>query len=159
MNDYLKLLIRNPNTNEQLWFDQPFNMDKIRKTLHIQGDRYEIINLNSSMPIYPYDDNIEYLQKKYDKYVLLPEYIKKNINKILDIIDNIKDIFNAVTDNTISIYPNCKDKYDFARELLRTIDGVPDKLIDYIDLDRYLDDIDIDSHIIETPDGVIEIKK
>lgn len=158
MNNCLKLFIRNPNTNEQLWFSQPFNMNKIRETLHIQGDEYEIIDANSSMPIHSYS-NIEYIQETYDKYILLPEYIKNNIYGILTIIENIKDIFNAVIDNTISLYPNCKDKYDFARELLRTIDGVPDKLINYIDLNRYLDDIDVDSHIIETPDGVIEIKK
>ena len=157
MIDYLKLLIRNPNTNEQLWFEYPFDMDKITKALHIQGDAYTIIDSNSSMPVYSYD-NIECIVEDYDEFVLLPEYIKTNINKILGTVDGINDIFTAVNENRVNLYTGCDDKYDYARELLKSIHGVPDEAMDYIDFDKYLDDVAMDTYIIETPDGIIEIK-
>lgn len=157
MIDYLKLLIRNPNTNEQLWFEYPFDMDEITKTLHIQGDAYTIIDSNSSMPVYSYD-NIECIVEDYNEYLLLPEYIKTNINKILGTVDGINDIFTAVNENRVNLYTGCDDKYDYARELLKSIHDVPDDIIDYIDLERYLDDVAMDTYIIETPDGIIEIK-
>jgi len=81
MSDYLKLLIRNPDTNEQLWFEYPFDMDEIRKTLHIKGDGYTVIDSNSSAPVYEYD-SIESIVEDYNEYLLLPDYIKRNINKI-----------------------------------------------------------------------------
>lgn len=157
MIDYLKLLIRNPNTNEQLWFEYPFDMDEITKTLHIQGDEYTIIDSDSSMPVYSYD-NIECIVEDYDEFVLLPEYIKKNINAIATVTDGVSDIFNAVNENRVNLYTGCDDKYDYARELLKSIHDVPDKAMDYIDFDKYLDDVAMDTYIIETPDGIIEIK-
>lgn len=157
MIDYLKLLIRNPNTNEQLWFEYPFDMDEITKTLHIQGDEYEIIDSDSSMPVYSYD-NIECIVEDYDEFILLPEYIKTNINKILGTVDGINDIFTAVNESRVNLYTGCDDKYDYARELLKSIYGVPDEAMDYIDFDKYLDDVAMDTYIIETPDGIIEIK-
>lgn len=157
MIDYLKLLIRNPHTNEQLWFEYPFDMDEITKTLHIQGDAYTIIDSNSSMPVYSYD-NIECIVEDYDEFVLLPEYIKTNINKILGTVDGINDIFTAVNENRVNLYTGCDDKYDYARELLKSIHDVPDEAMDYIDFDKYLDDVAMDTYIIETPDGIIEIK-
>lgn len=157
MSDYLKLLIRNPDTNEQLWFEYPFDMDEIRKTLHIKGDSYTVIDSNSSAPVYEYD-NIESIVEDYNEYLLLPNFIKRNINKILDVVDGIGDIFNAVNEDRVTLYENCKDKYDLARKLLRQRGDVPDDIIDYIDSDRYIYDITINSNIIETPDGVIEIK-
>lgn len=158
MIDYLKLLIRNPHTNEQLWFEHPFDMDKITKTLHIQGDEYEIIDSDSSMPVYSYD-NIECIIEDYDEFVLLPEYIKKNINAISTVTDGVSDIYNAEINNKINLYQDCKDKYDYARNLLKTIYDVSDDIIDYIDFERYLDDVAMDTNIIETPDGIIEIKR
>ena len=157
MIDYLKLLIRNPNTNEQLWFEYPFDMDEITKTLHIQGDEYTIIDSDSSMPVYSYD-NIECIVEDYDEFVLLPEYIKTNINKILGTVDGINDIFTAVNENRVNLYTGCDDKYDYARELLKSIHDVSDEAMDYIDFDKYLDDVAMDTYIIETPDGIIEIK-
>ena len=157
MSDYLKLLIRNPDTNEQLWFEYPFDMDEIRETLHIKGDGYTVIDSNSSAPVYEYD-SIESIVEDYNEYLLLPDYIKRNINKILDVIDGIGDIFNAINDNRVTLYENCKDKYDLARELLRERGDVPEDIIDYIDSDRYIYDVTINSNIIETPDGVIEIR-
>lgn len=157
MIDYLKLLIRNPNTNEQLWFEYPFDMDEITKTLHIQGDEYTIIDSDSSMPVYSYD-NIECIVEDYDEFVLLPEYIKKNINAIATVTDGINDIFTAVNENRVNLYTGCDDKYDYARELLKSIHDVSDEAMDYIDFDKYLDDVAMDTYIIETPDGIIEIK-
>jgi hypothetical protein len=157
MSDYLKLLIRNPDTNEQLWFEYPFDMDEIRETLHIKGDGYTVIDSNSSAPVYEYD-SIKSIVEDYNEYLLLPDYIKRNINKILDVVDGIGDIFNAVTEKRVAIYENCKDKYDLARELLRERGDVPEDIIDYIDSDRYIYDVTINSNIIETPDGVIEIR-
>lgn len=157
MIDYLKLLIRNPNTNEQLWFEYPFDMGEITKTLHIQGDEYEIIDSNSSMPVYSYD-NIECIVEDYNEYLLLPEYIKTNINKILGTVDSINDIFTAVNENRVNLYTGYDDKYDYARELLKSIHGIPDEAMDYIDFDKYLDDVAMDTYIIETQDGIIEIK-
>ena len=157
MIDYLKLLIRNPNTNEQLWFPYPFNMDEITKTLHILGDEYTIIDSDSSMPVYSYD-NIECIVEDYNEYLLLPEYIKTNINKILGTVDGINDIFTAVNENRVNLYTGCDDKYDYARELLKSIHDVSDEAMNYIDFDKYLDDVAMDTYIIETPDGIIEIK-
>lgn len=157
MIDYLKLLIRNPNTNEQLWFEYPFDMDEITKTLHIQGDEYTIIDSDSSMPVYSYD-NIECIVEDYDEFILLPEYIKTNINKILGTVDGINDIFTAVNENRVNLYTGCDDKYDYARELLKSIHDVSDEAMNYIDFDKYLDDVAMDTYIIETPDGIIEIK-
>lgn len=157
MIDYLKLLIRNPHTNEQLWFEYPFDMDEITKTLHIQGDEYTIIDSDSSMPIYSYD-NIECILEDYNDYILLPEYIKKNITPIVDVVDSIGDIFDAVNENRVELYTDCNDKYDLARKILEQRDDIPSDIIDYIDLDKYIYDATINSNIIETPDGVIEIK-
>lgn len=157
MSDYLRLLIRNPDTNEQLWFDYPFDIDEIRKLLHIKGDEYEIIDFDSSAPVYNWD-SIECIVEDYNEYLLLPDYIKRNINKILNTVDGINDIFNAVTEERVTLYENCKDKYDLARELLRQRGDVPDDIIDYIDYDKYIYDITMNSSIIETPDGVIEIR-
>lgn len=157
MIDYLKLLIRNPHTNEQLWFKYPFDMDEITKTLHILGDEYTIIDSDSSMPVYSYD-NIECIVEDYNEYLLLPEYIKTNINKILGTVDGIKYIFTAVNENRVNLYTGCDDKYDYARELLKSIYDVSDEAMDYIDFDKYLDDVAMDTYIIETPDGIIEIK-
>lgn len=157
MIDYLRLLIRNPHTNEQLWFEHPFDMDEITKTLHIQGDEYEIIDSDSSMPVYSYN-NIECIIEDYNDYLLLPDYIKKNITPIVEVVDSIGDVFNAVTENRVELHTDCKDKYNLARKLLEQRTDIPSDIIDYIDLDKYIYDATIDSDTIETPDGIIEIK-
>ena len=42
MNDYLKLQIKNPNTDKSLWFDYPFKHDTCRYT-SIRCFKYYIV--------------------------------------------------------------------------------------------------------------------
>lgn len=91
MIDYLKLLIKNINTSKKAWFPYPFDMDEIRKTLHLKDNEYKIINYNSSMPIYLHQfTTIGIIEEDYKKYLSLPKYIiyilpyiLSNINKII----------------------------------------------------------------------------
>lgn len=159
MIDYLKLLIRNPHTNEQLWFEYPFDMDEITKTLHIQGDAYTIIDYNSSMPIYLRQfTTIGIIKEDYEKYLSLPDYIKNNINEISDVVGDIEDIVDAITKNKVTLYPNCKNEYDLAREMLKQRNDIPNDVKGSINLNSYLYDTTMNSDIIKTPDGIIVIK-
>lgn len=162
MNDYLKLLIENPSTGERLWFEHPFNINEIRKTLHInENSKYNVIDYDSSIPIKEYY-NIRDASDEFETYLSLPEYIQKNIEAILDVVDSIYDVSDAIYYDKITLYSNCKNKYDFAIETLKERGDMPEDLRTHIDADKYLQDIIQDittnSDIIETPDGIIEIK-
>lgn len=159
MIDYLKLLIKNINTGKKAWFPYPFDMDEIRKTLHLKDNEYKIINYNSSMPIYLRQfTTIGIIKEDYKKYLSLPDYIKNNIHEISDVVGAIEDIVNAVTKNEVTLYPNCKNEYDLAREMLKQRSDIPDNIKESINLNSYLYDATMNSDIIKIPDGIIVIK-
>ena len=159
MIDYLKLLIKNINTGKKAWFPYPFDMDEIRKTLHLKDNEYKIINYNSSMPIYLRQfTTIGIIKEDYEKYLSLPDYIRNNINEVSDVVGDIEDIVNAVTKNEVTLYPNCKNEYNLAREILKQRSDIPNDVKGSINLNSYLYDTTMNSDIIKTPDGIIVIK-
>lgn len=159
MIDYLKLLIKNTHTNKKAWFPYPFDMNEIRKTLHLKDNEYKIINYNSSMPIYLRQfTTISIIKEDYEKYLTLPDYIRNNINEISDVVGDIEDIVNAVTKNEVTLYPNCKNEYDLARKMLKQRSDIPNDVKNSINLNSYLYDATMNSDIIKTSDGIIVIK-
>ena len=159
MIDYLKLLIKNINTSKKAWFPYPFDMDEIRKTLHLKDNEYKIINYNSSMPIYLRQfTTIGIIEEDYKKYLSLPKYIRNNINEISDVVGDIEDIVDAITKNKVKLYPNCKNEYNLAREMLKQRNDIPNDVKGSINLNSYLYDATMNSDIIKTPDGIIVIK-
>ena len=143
MNDYLKLQIKNPNTDKSLWFDYPFNIDNIKNTLHLSGSNYEIVNYKSSAPIIEYNtyDTIDEIVEDYNKYLSLPTHIQKNI-----------------TENAIAFYENCETNDDLAKEMLKQRGDVPNDIINCIDTEKYFKNTYIeDSILIDTHDGIFEI--
>lgn len=159
MIDYLKLLIKNINTNKKAWFPYPFDMDEIRKTLHLKDNEYKIINYNSSMPIYLRQfTTIGIIEEDYKKYLSLPKYIRNNINEVSDVVGDIEDIVDAITKNKVKLYPNCKNEYDLARKMLKQRNDIPNDVKGSINLNSYLYDATMNSDIIKTPDGIIVIK-
>lgn len=159
MINYLKLLIKNINTGKKAWFPYPFDMDEIRKTLHLKDNEYKIINYNSSMPIYLRQfTTIGIIEEDYEKYLSLPDYIRNNIDEISDVVGDIEDIVDAITKNKVTLYPNCKNEYDLAREMLKQRNDIPNDVKGSINLNSYIYDTTMNSDIIKTPDGIIVIK-
>lgn len=160
MNDYLKLQIKNPNTDKSLWFDYPFNIDNIKNTLHLSSSNYEIVNYKSSAPIIEYNiyDTIDEIVEDYNKYLSLPTHIQKNITAILDVVSDIDYVYNAVKENTIAFYENCETNDDLAKEMLKQRGDVPNDIINCIDTEKYFKNTYIeDSILIDTHDGIFEI--
>ena len=134
-------------------------MDEIRKTLHLKDNEYKIINYNSSMPIYlRQSTTIGIIKEDYEKYLSLPDYIRNNINEVSNIIGDIEDIIDAITKNEVTLYPNCKNEYDLAREILKQRSDIPNDVKGSINLNSYLYDTTMNSDIIKTPNGIIVIK-
>ena len=134
-------------------------MDKIRKTLRLKDNEYKIINYNSSMPIHLRQfTTIGTIAEDYEKYLSLPDYIRNNINEVSDVVGDIEDIIDAVTKNKVTLYPNCKNEYDLAREMLKQRSDIPDNIKGSINLNSYLYDATMNSDIVKTPDGIIIIK-
>ena len=111
------------------------------------------------MPIYLHQfTTIGIIKEDYKKYLSLPKYIRNNINEVSDVVGDIEDIVDAITKNKVKLYPNCKNEYDLAREMLKQRNDIPNDVKGSINLNSYLYDTTMNSDIIKTPNGIIVIK-
>lgn len=140
------------------WFDLPVDAEEMKGKIGLNElyEEYAIHDYELPFPVGEYTSIAE-INDLYEKIEKLPDYVQENLSELTDYMTIDEVIENA---DSLVFYPGITNMVDFAYYLvdeLGLLNDVPDVVRLYFDYETYARDLEIESRLIVTDNGIFEV--